>query len=548
MTILIVGAGPTGLMAAASIARFGVAVRLIDRASEPPADRSRAAVVQPRTLEAFDNLGIAQEAIGAGTPVDSVELYKPSGTHATLTFAEPGWLDSPYDKLLSLPQDQTERILTELCTRLGITIERGVQLVGLSQSADAVRATLRHADGANETVDAEWVVGADGAHSTVRELSGLTFPGLTYADDGLIGDVDIEWKLSHDSVSLCPRPEGFLLAFPLPGDRHFRTIMIVPSVRPTEDRTLSMEEFRSRLEYMTPHGCGSGSGSAPPKILRSHWLTRYRLHRRGVTSYSRGRVFVGGDAAHIHSPVGAQGMNTGIQDAYNLAWKLALVARGEAPAWLLETYDEERRHIGELLLNGTDKAFGFVAGRGWFARTVRRIAPTLAARALSAPVIGKTLARFVSQLQIKYRESRLSVEGSHAASLGAHAPHAGDRAPDVHLSSANGQPVRLFDEFREPRHVLVVFEGNSTTANAAPGDGALPENMKQLVKMIRLTRATTGSRDGARLDSDGAAHDRYGAANGALYLVRPDGYIGFRGSLEDWSDLRTDLARRFLVS
>jgi 2-polyprenyl-6-methoxyphenol hydroxylase-like FAD-dependent oxidoreductase len=518
--VLVVGAGPTGLMAAANLARFGTRVRIIDRAVTPPDDRSRAAVVQPRTLEAFDNLGIADEAIRAGMLVDSLSMYSPSGRHATLTFAEPGWLDSPYDKLLALPQDQTERVLTELATRLGVAIERGVELTALTQSDDGVQVELRHAGGAIEHLDAAYVIGADGAHSTVRELSGLAFPGLTYRDEGLLGDIDVEWKLPHDRVSLCPRAAGFLLVFPLPGAGHYRVIMIVPNETLSEDRHLGLEEFTRKLQEMTPAGCGAGDG--PPKILEARWLTRYRLHRRGVTSYQRGRVFVAGDAAHIHSPVGAQGMNTGIQDSYNLSWKLALVLRGDAPRWIIDTYDEERRHIGELLLNGTDRAFGFVAGHGLLSRTLRRIAPTLAARVINAPIFAKRLVRFVSQLEIKYPSSRLSVEGAHASSLGKHAPRAGDRAPDVAYRGSDGLARRLFDEFRDPKHVLLVF-------GDLPPDALAGYDNR--VKVVAI--------------DDAGVRARYGAGQGALYLIRPDGYIAFRGARSDAAELRADLERRF---
>jgi len=543
--IVVVGAGPTGLTAAANLARFGVPVRLVERATVPPDDRSRAAVVQPRTLELFDYLGIADEATTAGMFIDELELINPSGSRGSLQFVRPGWLDSRYKSLLSLPQDQTERILGALVERLGVSIERGVELVSLSQTDAFVAVRLRHADGALEDVEAEWVIGADGAHSTVRELSGLTFPGVTYRDEGLIGDIEVEWRMPHATVSLCPQAEGFLLVFPLPGERHFRTIMIVPNETMSEDRDLGLDEFRERLARMTPVGWGADGG--PPRIVRANWLTRYRLHRRGVATYQTRRVFVAGDAAHIHSPVGAQGMNTGIQDAFNLTWKLALVSRREAPGWVVETYSEERHRIGELLLNGTDRAFGFVAGHGWFSRTLRRIAPTLGARALGIPWIARRLVRFVSQLEIKYPNSRLSTEGPGAPRLGRNAPCSGCRAPDVELQTSDGTTRTLFDELRGPAHVLLVFIGSSQPAIVSEIATTLKQRFAASIAVVGITTERHNTVPSLLFDVAGAAHARYGARDGAIYLVRPDGHIGFRGALSDTPALYHELERRLLT-
>jgi 2-polyprenyl-6-methoxyphenol hydroxylase-like FAD-dependent oxidoreductase len=543
--VLVVGAGPTGLTAAACLARSGVAVRIIDRATVPPDDRSRAAVVQARTLEIFDNLGIAEEALEAGLGVQSVNVFHPNGRRGTLSFSRPGMLDTPYDEVLALPQDQTERILGELVARLGVRVERGVALTALRNDASSATVELTNAHGLVERAEFAWIIGADGAHSAARQLAGLSSDGVTYRDEGLIGDVDIDWKLPPKEVSLCPNVEGFMLGFPLPGERHFRVIMIVPRDTPGEDRHLELDEFRAQLERMTPRGMGADGG--PPRIETVHWLTRYRLHRRGVPCYRGGRVLVAGDAAHIHSPVGAQGMNTGIQDSYNLCWKLPLVMRGEAPAWLVDTYDEERRRIGEILLNGTDKAFGAVAGHGWFARTMRRIAPTFATRLVNAPFIGHKLARFVSQLGIRYRQSRLSTEAPGATRLGHRAPRAGDRAPDVPLRTPAGAAHRLFDELRGPHHTLVLFRGNdSEPAWMKPIVEQVGEHYRGLIKITPIVSSPDGSLSGAVFDPDKSAHAHYGAERGAIYLIRPDGHIGFRGGPSDFAALSDDLRRRFI--
>lgn len=512
---------------------------MIDRALVPPDDRSRALVVQPRTVELFDDLGIAGAAIGAGIIVESVNLFSPSGRSASALFNNRS-LDTPYANILVLPQDETERLLGELVVHTGGTIERGVELAELTQDASAAHVTLRHADGHSEHIDADWVAGCDGAHSAVRRLVGAAFPGVTYADECLLGDVFLDWKIPQGQISLCPQNDGFLLAFPLRGEGHFRIIMILPRNEVADERRLEQDEFFAQLARMTPHGLGANGG--PPAIERAQWLTRYRLHRRGVASDRHGRVFLAGDAAHIHSPVGGQGMNTGIQDAYNLAWKLALVVRGESDPALLDSYDSERHRIGEILLQGTDRLFAAVAGHGRVSTFVRTFAPVLAARALSAPLISRKLVRFMSQLGIRYRQSPLSREGPGARALSRHAPRAGDRAPDAPVTEQGGDDRRLFDLFRGPHHTLLELDGGSTIDQS--WSVGLRRRYGHLVRVAVVSRSGMPQASGV-IDETGEAHRKYGAERGGIYLIRPDGYVGFRGGPTDRAALEADLALRF---
>ena len=341
-TILIVGAGPTGLALAATLARHGVVPRIVERATVPPDDRSRAIVLQARTLEIFRDLGIDAPVLQRGLLVDAITLLLPSGRSASIRI-KPEWISSRFNRFLALPQDETERALLELITSSGVVVERGVSFEGF-ESASGTVSLLRHPEGNVERLAARWVVGADGAHSAVRHAAGIPFPGETYADEALLGDVDMEWDVADGQVTVAPNPRGFLLAFPLPGEHRFRVIMIQPAQAAPEVRALSLEEFTSSLRSMMP----TTQGAREPRVLHSRWLTRYRLHRRGVPTYRAGRVFVAGDAAHIHSPVGAQGMNTGIQDAYNLGWKLGLVVRGDAPESILDSYHAERHVVAGM--------------------------------------------------------------------------------------------------------------------------------------------------------------------------------------------------------
>jgi 2-polyprenyl-6-methoxyphenol hydroxylase-like FAD-dependent oxidoreductase len=533
--ILIVGAGPTGLTMAAVLGRYGVVARVIDRAVVPPDDRSRAVVIQARTLELFEDLGIVREVLDNALVVDAANLVTHGGRRGSIRI-NPTWIDSAYGRFVSLPQEETERILGKLVASSGVVVEHGVELVGIDDDAAEATATLRHADGRTERMHADWILGCDGAHSTVRRLSGLPFPGETYPDECLLGDVDMKWGLPDEEVAICPGTDGVLLAFPLPGKHRFRIIMILPATADPESRHLEADEFITRVRSMTPL---SPTGEAP-EVLATRWLTRYRLHRRGVPAYRKGRCFVAGDAAHIHSPAGAQGMNTGIQDAYNLAWKLGMLSRGDVPEQILATYNDERHRVGEKLLSSTDRFFAAIAGSGRVRQLFRRVVPTLGIRLLAAPCVGPRIARFVSQTGIRYRYSALTSEGPGAAHLGRGAPRAGDRAPDVKLSAHR----RLFELTYGPQFTLLLFAGRAAVlvelfAALAVDVGA---RYGSTVKPVVLRHTASPIRFGEP-DESAAAHRRYGAEHGAIYLIRPDGYIAFRGAPADADALRTVMAR-----
>jgi 2-polyprenyl-6-methoxyphenol hydroxylase-like FAD-dependent oxidoreductase len=532
--ILIVGAGPTGLTMAAVLARYGVRPRVIDRAVVPPDDRSRAVVIQARTLELFEDLGIVREVLENGLVVEAANLFTHGGSRGSIRI-NPEWIDSAYGRFVSLPQDETERILGELVAGSGVVVERGVELVGIEDGHTTATAIVRHADGRTERVSADYILGCDGAHSAVRQFSGLPFPGDTYPDECLLGDVDMKWSLPDGEVAICPGEDGVLLAFPLLGQHRFRIIMILPATADPESRHLEPHEFTARVRSMTPR---SATGEEP-EVVATRWLTRYRLHRRGVPAYRKGRCFVAGDAAHIHSPAGAQGMNTGIQDAYNLGWKLGMVSRGDVPAQILDTYHDERHRVGQKLLTSTDRFFAVLASGGPVRRFIRRLMPTIGIRLLTVPCIGPRIARFVSQTGIRYRHSALSVDGPGAAQLGRGAPRPGDRAPDVKLSAHR----RLFELLHGPEFRLLLFAGDAAllVERLAALAADIEARYGRLVKTVLLRRTASPIRFG-EIDESAAAHQRYGAQQGALYLIRPDGHIAFRGAPGDADALRATLA------
>ena len=532
LKVLVVGAGPTGLTLAASLARFGVRPRLIDRAVVPPVDRSRAVVLQARTLELFEDLDIAASAQAAGMTADGANFFTARGTRGHVTIRRE-WVESRYGGFVTLPQEETERILTGLVERSGVHVERGVELLSITQRDDGAEAVLALAGGGSETARFDWIVGCDGAHSAVRHAAGLAFPGVTYADECMVGDVDLAWAAPDDEVSICPAPDGVLLAFPLRGAHRFRVIMIVPASAPGEARALSADEFLAQLVRLAPRA--PDGSPVPPRLLAARWLTRYRLHRRGVTAYRAGRVFVAGDAAHIHSPVGAQGMNTGIQDAWNLGWKLALVGSGRSPAWVLDSYHDERHRVGQYLLKNTDRMFAALAGGGRLGRFLRRLAPALGVRLIGAPCIGRRLARFVSQTGIRYRHSRLSTQGAGADALPRRAPRPGDRLPDVEL----GPDDRLAERLRGVGFRALLLAGSEPTRFAALTAIAHELRASHTGLLETLVLGTGG----AQGDAGHRAHHRLAGADGALYLVRPDGYVAWRGLSTDADGLMRALDR-----
>lgn len=510
LDVLIVGAGPTGLLLANELARHGVTPRIIDRAPAP-ATTSRALVVQPRTLEIFDDLGVAEQAIAAGTAASRLTVTF-ADTTVDLDFA--GQLTGPqnhtaYPEPRTLSQHDTERILTDLLSTQGIEIDRGVALTDLHQAGDSVTASLRHEDGSTESVRYQWIVGCDGAHSAVRKASGIPFSGDTYRDEFIMADAELDWKLPHGGLYGFPSPAGIFAAFSMPGTNRYRIFGNFPPVdgpgaeysEPTHD------EFQAMVDERVPF---------PATVVKEFWVTRYRVHSRTVPRYRDGRILLAGDAAHVHSPAGAQGMNTGIQDAYNLGWKLALVLRGLADESLVDSYDAERHPVGVQLLKTTDRLFAVFGGQNPLARLARgRVAPVLAGRVLSRDWVRRRFIGLLAQLRVHYPDSPLNAEDG-SGWRGAPAP--GDRAREADVL-IDGQPRRLYDVFRGTHHTVLLFTGVD--------DEARPE-----VELRRLAEQLEQDHPGlvkARVVSTRSAHRQYGVTAASAFVIRPDKYIAYRG-------------------
>jgi 2-polyprenyl-6-methoxyphenol hydroxylase-like FAD-dependent oxidoreductase len=488
---LVVGAGPTGLVMACELLRHGVKVRVVDKA-RVASDKSRALVVHARTLEVLQRMGVASRFMEEGLPTLSIRLVIDGKPRARLDIKDIGADDTPFPVLLMLAQDRTEALLTARLTELGGSIERGVELTGLTQDADGCAAAF--ADGSSARY--AYVVGCDGAHSVVRKSQGIPFEGAPYPEEFLLADARLDgWPYGYDALVICLTSGGLLAHFPLKGRELSRLIM-------TRGRELGRES-----ELVTPAECQKAAvelARNPVQLSGVRWATNFRLHHRGVTRYREGRAFVAGDAAHIHSPAGGQGMNTGIQDAFNLAWKLALVARGKAPAALLATYDEERRPIGQKLLKVTDRFFQVMATPNRSLLFLRKLVATPVATVIAhgPRKLKRRAFRFVSQLAIRYHEN---------AFIG---PGAGRRAPD-----ARTKVGMLFQQMTGTTHHLLCF--------GAPPPAGLDAAVAQTIVLDADEREAFG-----RYEVPGP---------GFFVLVRPDGHVALR--TRDVTELRKYLAQ-----
>ncbi len=543
--VLVVGAGPTGLTMAAELAARGVGCRIFDK-TPVRSERSRALVVHARSLELLQKMGVADELVARGRRTIKATPFVGGRPAANLEFGDIGVDDTPYPFLLFVSQAETERVLEEHVESLGVKVERPVELLAFTQDAEGVSARLRHGDDREESVRARYIVGADGAHSVVRKTVGLPFEGAPYPQDFVLADTEIDWAGDDDRLYFFLSQRGLLAVFPLGRPSTYRLIATRAEEPSPDAGDPTLEEIQRLATGLSPLSM---------RLRDPSWLARFRLHHRGVDSYRAGRAFVAGDAAHIHSPVGGQGMNTGIQDAYNLGWKMALVVQGRAPDSFLDSYHEERHPIGQRLLRTTDRMFSVVATRNPLLIRLRNfLLPRILPRVMSKRSRRARAFRFVSQLGIKYPDSPIVDEESRGADRAfRRGPAAGHRAPDGPLRPAgDGRTVSLFSRLRGTSHHLLLFAGRGSVAG---GWGASDAELRGLVAEYEgllephliLTRepAQAGTEAPAYVDESGLVHERYGLKGAGCYLIRPDGYVAFRAPGSDLQPVRAYLHRVF---
>ena len=498
--VLIVGAGPTGLMLANQLGRRGVRTLIIDRHAGP-ARETRALGVQARTLEIYSQLGIVEQALALGKVGDGANLWAQGHKMARVPLGEAGHHVTPYPYILVLGQDDNEKIMGARLADWGLSVQWNTELTGLEQHDDRVTASLKQPDGTTRTMQAAWVAGCDGAHSAVRELNGITFPGAPYEHVFFVADTEVTGGMVPDEVNVYLWREGFHLFFPMRGRDHWRIVGILPQALRDKDGA-TFEDVLPSIH--TEAGAGL-------TFKTCTWFSTYRIHHRGASRFRDRRCFVLGDAAHIHSPVGAQGMNTGLQDAYNLGWKLALVIGGRADAALLDSYEDERLPVAQRLLNTTDRAFRLIVSDNWLAGLFRtQILARVAAFAMSLERVQSIAFRVVSQTGIEYRAGALSRT---LPGLPERAPRAGDRFSWLRLRLQRDGPVQdLFKTFDDLSFHLIVF-----------GQGGPDDAIPDLGDLLRTHIVPADAVNDVEID-------RAGVARPSFYLVRPDGYIGLCGA------------------
>ncbi len=437
--VIIIGAGPTGLSLACQFIRHGIDFVVVEK-NETVTPFSKAIGVQARTLEIYDQIGLAQPAIERGTIAARVRLIEGGEVAGEMHLQNFGKDLSQFPYMLMLEQSKNEELLYEFVKKHDRDVFWKTELESFSQDANGVTAQIKTPDGEIQTINGKYLVGCDGASSPVRHGLGLTFEGSTFERLFYVADARVDWALPHDALHVCLAREVFTAFFPMKGDNRYRIVGTFPESKNQEQGEVLYEEIEREIKDKVKLAL---------EISEVRWFSLYKVHSRRVNRFSKGRCFVAGDAAHIHSPAGAQGMNTGIQDAYNLAWKLALVIKGVAAESLLETYNEERLANAKRLLESTDRMFELAAGSHWLLSFIRTtIFPPLAGFMASLESVSKRVFPLISQIGVGYRDGSLS---EHTEDEPEHV-EAGDRLPYFMVAGKS-----IFDKLKQPKFHLLVF-------------------------------------------------------------------------------------------
>lgn len=525
LDVLIVGAGPVGLTMALSAAKQGLCYRIIDRLPEP-SGLSKALALWSSALEMLDSLGVSGQILGSGVTAKGVRISR--GSHLLAEIPAGYHVDSPFPHMVLLPQSETERVLRDGLTKAGGSIERGVELIALEQDDEKVTATVRLSNGHTEKIACRWLAGCDGAHSTVRHLAGGAFEGDSLEDTFILCDAKIDGDLEAATAHLFWSGDGLLAIFPV-----VRGVWRVIATRePGHDPgEPTLSEIQAILDHRGPGGL----------LLHGEtWLSAFRISERKAAAFRHGRVFLAGDAAHVHSPAGGQGMNTGMQDAFNLTWKLAVLRREGANPLIADTYHDERSPVAAQVLRNSGRMIRSNMVRHRFAQLLR---DNLVQLASHSEFVKRKMAHALSGIGIRYAKNPLVADDKHWSEdwIGyGYAP--GTRPREVTVFRLR-EPVSLFREWGAPLFTLLLFSGRN------PGErdidrlhsvALVADGWSDWIRVLKIWKGDRPPGDDWLVDPQGEAHKRFGADLSSFYLIRPDQYTALRsqpaepGVLQDW--------------
>ncbi|MGF1479317.1 MAG: FAD-dependent monooxygenase [Cyanophyceae cyanobacterium] len=523
--VIIIGAGPTGLSLAVQLIRYGIDFVIIDR-KEGITDLSKALVVHARTLEIYEQVGLAQQAVAGGEIVQKGALMHEGKITGRLDFSDFGAQLSPFPYMLVFEQSKNECLLYEYLQHHGQEVRWQTEVGNVEQNADGVKAVLKAANGETNTVEARYLVGCDGASSPTRHFLGLPFEGSTYPRLFYVADVEMEFPADEATFYAPLAQNSFVLMVPMQGKKHWRLIGNMPEYNDWDEPDVTFADIEHKVKQLVMR---------PLEILTVRWFSSYKVHTRHAEPFSVGRCFLAGDAAHIHTPAGGQGMNTGIQDAYNLAWKLAFVLHGKAKTSLLDTYNEERLANAKQLLRSTDQFFDVAAGHQWYFRLFRdTVLPSLASVVTRFDGAREFLFELVSEIGLNYRHSSLSQhQGSRAERLRHRhfEVKAGDRMPYFLVNGAS-----VYDSLRAPKfHLLIFTDGEHSVQELQP----------------KLNQEYGHWLDYTVIPLYPRVVELFGLSQPFQVLLRPDNYIGMVSTSLSWKDLKTyfsNLAQEVLAA
>lgn len=513
--VAIIGAGPVGLSAAAEFRRHGVSTRIVDR-NPSPVEHSNAAVIHVRTQEVFEAMGLADRIVPRGFPLDYISLH---AFGKLLGGIQVRGVDGPYPGPRVLSQHVVETALAEHLAAHDVVLDRPAEVTGIAEAGTGFVIELRKPGGVTSAFRANYLLGCDGAHSFVREHFGIAFPGERYDGFEFIhADCQVSWTYPTGRGYNYVTKNRAVMLFPFDAAGRYRIICGRPDDDPENRTPPKLEELEAILR--------EASGDAEAELSEPTWLARWRTTHRLADRFRIGKVFLAGDAGHIHFPIGGQGMNTGIQDAFNLAWKLAAVIKGHAGPALLDTYEPERYPVAADLLRGTDRGFHLAMQPNDLASFAVKF---LGSSVIALDAVQDRLRRVLGEVTINYRAGPLAED--HGGSIG---PIAGDRALDgVVVRAGDRRTMRLLQAIAGPYWTLLVFAGleaeHGIAGLTATADTVAQRFGRQVRPVLVTPAAVPATWPGPALhDRDSLLHERYGVRHAALYLIRPDWYVGFR--------------------